>query len=388
LATPAGFKPNRPCTPALASIVLAAAWGQARHGGFLTRLESRLDFTAWDYGKGLAASLPRDALVLDPDDPTAFTLSYLSAAHSIRTDIVPLLYFRTLWGYAQIRRRHPELLPPGRIDSGQVLVATLVAHAFDVRRPLYVDLPQKALEGTEPLPAGLAYRLMKGSAGLDDRLSCFHSSSNMQRLLFRRPPPRHADFFSAHTAAYWSASLNNLGIQAQALQWPEEAVALYRRALSLTPDLAEAWNNLANVLLAVRDANGAEGCYRLSLLIKPAPQVVYNLGRVYLLAGKFDLAESTFQRAISAGGPPDARNDLGLLYLRTGRVQEAVDGWRSLLGDHPGYGLAYYNLALAYEKLGRKAEAAEALETYIRFFSRDPVERAETERWLARLKKS
>lgn len=370
----------------LLALLMAAGWLATMTPRVSRMLGYRTDYSAWDYGKGLLACLPKDSLVLDPDDPTAFTLSYMSLAHGLRRDVRPLLYFRTRWGYEQLKRRHPELLPDWEISTGQELLGVLVSRNLKAGRALYLDLPQKAPFGHTSFPLGLAYRLRKDAPSLDERLRLFHRSERMHALLRIRPARPGADFFTQHTVDYWSSALNNLGIHAQALRWPAPAVVLYRRALTRSPLLSEAWNNLANTLLGTGDAAGAEGCYRLALRAKPTPQVRYNLGRVLLLSNRFAEAEREFRRSIRGGGPPDARNDLGLVYLRTGKTRRAVDVWMALLRERPEYLLAYFNLAEAHEKLGEPEKAFAALSVFAEL-TPNPAEKAQALRWMRRLKK-
>ncbi len=101
---------------------------------------------------------------------------------------------------------------------------------------------------------------------------------------------------------------------------------------------------------------------------------------------RYEDAERTYRRAIEAGGPLEARNDLGLVYLRSDRVDEAVAQWEGLLGDHPRFSLAYYNLGLAYERKGERRKAFAAVRIYAEL-SQNPAERREALRWMERLKK-
>ncbi|MFH1724115.1 MAG: DUF2723 domain-containing protein [Elusimicrobiota bacterium] len=369
-----------------ATLLIAGGWLWSQAAGVGARLGCRRDFSAWDYGRALLASLPRGALVLDPDDQTAFTLSYLAHAHGLRRDVVPLLYFRTRWGYEQLKRRRPELLPAWEIRSGQELLGTLVARGLETGRKLYLDLPQKAPSGYAAYPAGLAYRLLPKAPEGEERDRLFAHAERMGRLTRIRPSPAGTGFFTRHTAAYWSSSLNNLGIQAQRLGRPREAISLYKRALRVMPWLPEAWNNWGNTALSLGELEDAEGCYRQSIRQKPAPQVLYNLGRVFLLGERYDAADRQFRLAIAAGAPVEARNDLGLVFLRTGRAREAVEQFMGVARDFPAYPLTYYNLGIAYERLGEGERARAAVEAYEQL-ARDPEDKRAARLWMKRLQK-
>ena len=376
-----GRSPGRGRT-AGALALLAAAWFLPRRDALAAGFGPRGDFSAWDYGLGLQASLPRGALLLDPDDPTAFTMSYLARAHGRRRDVVPLMYFRTRWGYEQLRRVHPGLLPSGELRNSQELLDALLRHNLAAGRPIFLDLPQKTPGGCRTFPVGLAYRLSPDGAAVDGRALLARAQA-LWELSRVRPVPPDSDFFSRHTLAYWASALNNLGIEAQRLGDPRLAQALYRRSLVLVPELAEAWNNMGNAAVDLKDYGAAEGCYLASLRLKPAPQGTYNLGRAYLLAGRFAEAERAFAQAADAGSL-EALNDLGLVLMRTGRTEEAVEKWLSILRRQEDYLLAYYNLGIAYEALGRRDRAAAAVRVYARLAG-DPDERRGAGAWLQRL---
>lgn len=369
--------------PALAALfALSHAATHARRAA--ARLGTRWDLSAYDYGRALSAGLPKDALIYDPDDQTAFTLSYFQLARGERPDAVPLLYFRTRWGYEQLRRRHPELLPETEIASGRELAATLVDRALSSGRPITVDLPQKAPPGTHAEPAGIVYALGRDARSREEALRDFRSAETLMGLLRVRPVSEELGFFSRHAGEYYASALNNLGIEAQNLGLSADAARLYRRALDRRPDLPQAWNNLGNTLALSGDAPAAVGAYRAALRADPSPRVRYNLGRALLLAQRYPEAETELRRAAAEGGGPEATNDLGLVLLRTGRAREAVEAWVSLVRVRPDFAPAYYNLGLGFQALGDRQKARAAVRVY-RELAADPAEKAEASRWLERL---
>ena len=348
------------------------------------RLNTRWDLGAYDFGRALMNDLPKDALLYDPDDQTAFTLSYFQHAKEERPDIVPLMYFRTRWGYEQLRDRHPELMPTRDIGSGQELASLLISHNIEAGRPLYIDLPQKAPPGVHYSPIGLTYELSAQTSERSMAEHKFQKALAKLKLLRLRRSPHGAGFFSRHVISYHASAMSNLGINAQHLGQLDEAARLYRLALDRDPDLSPSWNNLGNVLLAQKDRVGAEGAYRASLRITPSGRVRYNLARVLFLDGRYDQAEVELRRSIDEGGPIDARNDLGLVFLRTKRPRKAVEQWLDLLKERPDYILGYYNLALGFEQLGELAKARLAIRAYRDNVS-DPAEKKAASNMLRRL---
>lgn len=376
--------PARAAALALTAFAAFGLWERRADAAALAA--HRHDYAAWDYGAALAAGLPRGALVLDPDDPTAFTLSYLAGAHGRRPDVTPLLYFRTRWGYDMLRRRRPELLPVREMASGRELQDALLSHNLAAGRPLYVDLPQKAPPGAPLLAEGLAYRLYAAPPTPAERAAALAKGEAALRLLNLRRPREDAGFFSRHAAAYWSSALNNAAIDAERAGRTPDAERLYARALAFDPSLPQAWNNWANAALARGDAAAAEGRYRAALRERDDPGVRYNLARAYLTANRLPEAEAEYRAVIARGGPVEAANDLGLVFLRAGRLEEAEKAFLGVARSHPGFPLSYYNLGVLYERQGKRPLAAQAVRMW-HASSESPQDKREAEAWLRRLEK-
>ena len=116
---------------------------------------------------------------------------------------------------------------------------------------------------------------------------------------------------------------------------PEEAMAAYRRALELEPDLGDAHLNLGRLLHERGEVAEAEGHYRRALSTLP-------------------------------GEPGDATAafNLGVVLQDLGRIREAAAAYETAVESEPGYADAHYNLAGVYEKLGEREAAFRHLRTY------------------------
>jgi Tfp pilus assembly protein PilF len=78
-----------------------------------------------------------------------------------------------------------------------------------------------------------------------------------------------------------------------------------------------------------------------------------NLGNLYDRAGRPDLAERAYHRAIKVDDhDPIAWNNLGVLYLRRGEVNQAASCFREALDQDPKYPVARYNLASIQDTRG------------------------------------
>lgn len=88
-----------------------------------------------------------------------------------------------------------------------------------------------------------------------------------------------------------------------------------------------------------------------------------NLGTLYLLEKKWDLAIDCFQRAVSDilyRTPHFAYNNMGLAYYRKGNYKTAIENYQKALRLFPSYSRCYENLARTYEAINRWESAIEA----------------------------
>ncbi len=235
------------------------AWPNTRH-----------DFYAYDYARNLLRILPQDAVLYDPDDTTHFSIQVLQLLEDRRRDVVLLSFFRTRWGYEQIKRRWPDLLPPIPMRSGDELQKALWDYAAR-RRPFFAELPQK-FEGRPYRSYGLLY----SPTGLSSREFNATASRRQSRLLLetmlcrgRCVTTSHQDFFTKHLLGYYAAARSNLGLEyASAKDWPE-AVRYYQAALEIDPELSAAWNNWGIADFEQRDYAAAAKRFQRALNFEP-----------------------------------------------------------------------------------------------------------------------
>lgn len=206
---------------------------------------NRHDMVAYDYARNLMRELPPNAVLFDPDDPTDFSLRALQVIERRRPDILTLSFFRTRWGYEQIRKRAPELFPPIPIQDGMELQRILRTYSIK-QRPFYAELPQK-LSPMRYFSAGLVYAVVPGATGdTSTPASRRHAESMMSQWVMRGNyrTNEQIDFFRSHVMSYYAAAHNNLGIEYAAVEeWPQ-AIRHYRAALAIEPDQAAAQKNL------------------------------------------------------------------------------------------------------------------------------------------------
>ncbi len=142
---------------------------------------------------------------------------------------------------------------------------------------------------------------------------------------------------------------NNLGHALIADGQNKEAIAQYRMAIKLKPDLVKAHFNLGHALTAEGRNEDAIAQYRMAIKLKPnyvAAQ--FNLAHALFTAGKTQASIFQYKRVIKL--QPDlagAHNNLGHALLADGKAEEAISHFMRAIKLQPDYALARQNLKLA-----------------------------------------
>lgn len=88
----------------------------------------------------------------------------------------------------------------------------------------------------------------------------------------------------------------------------------------------------------------------LEAVVKAAPYLsapLVDLGLAYHLAGQLEAAERSLVLALEANlSHPNAHNELGIIYRKSGRFAEAKRSYEAALAIYPGYHFARRNLAV------------------------------------------
>jgi len=155
---------------------------------------------------------------------------------------------------------------------------------------------------------------------------------------------------------------HNLGLALAGRGQVEEAIAQYRKALEINPDDVKVRNNLGNALAGRGQVEEAIAHYRKALEIKPDDVTTHNnLGAALAGRGQVDEAIAHFRKALQVKPDDvDANNNLAFTLAGRGQVEEAIAHYRKALETNPDFVAARINLGDALAGRGRLAEARES----------------------------
>ena len=161
-------------------------------------------------------------------------------------------------------------------------------------------------------------------------------------------------------------ALNALGLTHFMQGEFQEAVGYFEKCLSINPEFTEAHNYLGSVYQELGHLDKAEVEFNKAIsdesyLSRELPY--YNLARLYLAQGKEEEALELVETSIEINDRMImALNLKGILLERLGRINEAILSYETALNIAPDDINLSYNLAVAYFKSDRRAEAKSLFE--------------------------
>jgi tetratricopeptide (TPR) repeat protein len=173
----------------------------------------------------------------------------------------------------------------------------------------------------------------------------------------------------------------SLGLQYESLGQTKKAIGEYRKSLSLKPDNAKALYSLGRLMNQLGEPEKAIEIIKQAVKFNPKFQEARNLlaavynqqAMAFMEQSNLDAARQALETGIQAkGGPAETetlRNNLGCLYVRENRLDEAVGTFREVLRQNPDVPQARYNLALIYYATGNPQAA------YVEFFALKGLDR-------------
>jgi serine/threonine-protein kinase len=165
----------------------------------------------------------------------------------------------------------------------------------------------------------------------------------------------HAAAHAALAKAYWL----KLQSDSRDRMWLDRAVSMAERAVALDSYLAAAQVSLG---LALGSAGRSEEALRhveRALVLDPGNgDAHYAAGRIYETQEKRSEAEASYKKAIETRPHRMYLDELGSLYLRMGRLEDATAVFRRSIQLAPDGFIGYRNLGVAYYMQGDLAASA------------------------------
>jgi tetratricopeptide (TPR) repeat protein len=155
-----------------------------------------------------------------------------------------------------------------------------------------------------------------------------------------------------------------LGLKYESRGETKKALAEYRKALSLKPDYDQALYRLGGLMGELGETDAAIEIIKQAVKLKPnfaearnLLAAVYNRQALaFMQQGDLDAAKEALEAGLQAQGGPAVtealRHNLGCLYVRQNRLDDAVGAFQEVLRENPEAAPAHYNLALIYYAQG------------------------------------
>ena len=149
------------------------------------------------------------------------------------------------------------------------------------------------------------------------------------------------------------------------------ALAAANKALLLDPSLGEAYASLGSIYLDRNTGDDPEPFYKRAIELSPNSAIAHRDYALYVGSRRggvrIELALEMLERAISLDPlSPDINVQLGTMYRRFDRLDDAERRFRRAIDIDPGFGLGHRRLAGHYFQLGRYADAYIAIDEAIR----------------------
>jgi tetratricopeptide (TPR) repeat protein len=146
----------------------------------------------------------------------------------------------------------------------------------------------------------------------------------------------------------------------QQLRYWQNGVALFTRALAVTPNNAIAQYGLGAALVAQGKTDDA--CEHFAEAVQLDPKhadALNNLGLCFVLQGDHDAGLDCYRKALAVKPDyPEAHYNLGLALAARGDRDGAIEEYRQAIRFNSGFADAYAKLGLALAHEGKFAEAA------------------------------
>jgi Tfp pilus assembly protein PilF len=156
----------------------------------------------------------------------------------------------------------------------------------------------------------------------------------------------------------------NRGVALQEAGQLDQAIAAYREAIRLDPDLSMAHNNLGVALSDKGQLDEAMPLYRKAIQLDANNALPhFNLGRLLQQKGQFDEALDAYREAIRRDpSRADAHFLLGVILHEKGQTDEALAAYQKAIEHDPQLAGAHWNIGAILAEKGQFDEAKAAFD--------------------------
>jgi tetratricopeptide (TPR) repeat protein len=183
--------------------------------------------------------------------------------------------------------------------------------------------------------------------------------SSAEQVALRAPTPEN---FVNLSAAYYNAKRYG------------DCITVARKAIALKPDFPEAYNNVAAGFLRLSVWDSAIAAANEAIRLKPDFQLAKN-NLAGAIDGKKGLEERISKLSLAASTHPTPENylELSAAYFQASQFDNCIAACRKSIALRPTFAAAYNNICVAYNQLGRFADAKKAGEEAVRLDSNNQL---------------
>jgi len=145
---------------------------------------------------------------------------------------------------------------------------------------------------------------------------------------------------------------HRLGVVSRTQHRPAEALAHFEQALGKDPKLVEALEQIVAILVSQGKVPQARERVGRQIAMNPQDPRLHNLlGRVFVQSKNFVEAEATFKKAMALDGTMlSIYANLGDLYARQGKVEQAIGEFETIVAKRPQHLSALMILGMLHEQ--------------------------------------
>ena len=170
--------------------------------------------------------------------------------------------------------------------------------------------------------------------------------------------------YSEQVQANKARKLYNDGCSAMESNNISKAIELFERAISIKPDMVEAYINLGACYRAKNDIQKQIFFLEEAAKLKPnMPDIYFNLGLAYSDARMYLNARIALESVLELKPSfKEAHFNLGTIYYKIGWYNEAIAEFAKCVELSPSWFEAYLNMGSSYLKIGKVEEAKNQFE--------------------------